>query len=474
MKKILLFTVFLYIGNILYGQSIQQQKTDSVCMLLKAYFNEKQDSKIYTLTSEAFKTSLSADAFKSFFVNNLFLLGKINEIVFENYVDGIGKYKAAFVSLNLTLLLSLDHNDKIETLLFNPYADETAIKNYEVGSTNTLTTSLDRAIDSAVQPYIRMQATAGLSIGIFKNGKTIFYGYGETVKGNKKIPDEHTMFEIGSISKTFTAILLADAVRSTRVKLDDPINKYLPDSIPPLEYLGIPITLKTLSNHSSGLPGLPSNFHTSDYRNPYKDYSKNDLYSFYKSFKPIRKPGEKYEYSNLAVGTLGVILENVYHESYETLFTEKICTPLGMRDTKEFLKKDDSARFAIGYNREGIYNPQWDFKTLAGAGSIRSTAADLLKYAKANLGGGSSELAKTIQLTHTVTFTEGQTKVALAWHYIKPGTDEVIFHNGETGGYHSYLAINRDKQFAVVILSNCARGTEEVGAAIMKWLEFNQ
>jgi CubicO group peptidase (beta-lactamase class C family) len=319
-----------------------------------------------------------------------------------------------------------------------------------------------------------MQAAAGLSIGILKDGKTIFYGYGETARGNKQIPDQHTIFEIGSISKTFTAILLADAVNSGNVKLDDPVNKYLPDSIPQLQFEGIPITLKTLSNHSSGLPRIPSNFHSSDNANPYKDYDHSDLYSFYKNFKPTRKPCEKYEYSNLAAGTLGVILERVYHENYETLLIEKICKPLGMNDTREFLRKDDSARFAKGYNEDGVYNSQWDFRALGAAGAIRSTVADLLKYAKANLGDAPPKLNKAIQLTHVVTFTDGEAKVGLAWHYIKPGIDEVIFQNGGTGGYHSYLAINTKKKFLVVILSNCTRGTEEVGDAIMKWMEKNQ
>jgi D-alanyl-D-alanine-carboxypeptidase/D-alanyl-D-alanine-endopeptidase len=97
-------------------------------------------------------------------------------------------------------------------------------------------------------------------------------------------------------------------------------------------------------------------------------------------------------------------------------------------------------------------------------------AFDLLKYANANLGKAPQKLYKAIQLTQNITFIEGETKIGLGWHYIKPGNDEVIFHNGETGGYHSYLAINTKKKFAVVILSNCARGTEDVGADIMKWL----
>ena len=128
----------------------------------------------------------------------------------------------------------------------------------------------------------------------------------------------------------------------------------------------------------------------------------------------------------------------------------RLCFP------REFLRKQDSSKFAKGYSEEGAYNSQWDFDALQAAGAIRSTAFDLLKYANANLGNAPTKLSKAMELTHTVTFSQGQTKVGLGWHLIKPGNDEVIFHNGETGGYHSYLAMNTKKKFAVIILSNCA------------------
>jgi CubicO group peptidase (beta-lactamase class C family) len=473
MKKILLLIAFACISNLLLAQDNQQHKTDSVCQLFKKYFNEKNSEQLYELAGETFKKALPLVAFKAVCDKSLFPLGEFKEPIFENYSDGVSKYKAVFSSMQLAFLLVLDKNDKIETFQFQPYVNDKTKKNYKVSSTNKLTTPLDKQVDSAVQPYITMQATTGLSIGILKDGKTIFYGYGETAKGNKQIPDENTIFEIGSISKTFTATLLADAVNMGKLKLDDPVNKYLPDSIPKLEYEGYPITLKALSNHSSGISGMPSNFNSADITNPYKDYDTNMLFSFYRNFRPERKPGEKYEYSNLAVGTLGVILERVYRKNYEALFVEKICDPLNMNDTRQFIRKNDSARFAKGYNENGLYNSQWDFKALAGAGAIRSTASDFLKYAKGNLGDAPAPLNKAMQLTHVVTFTAGSTKVGLVWHYIKPGNDEVIFHNGGTGGYRSYLAINPQKKFAVVILSNTSIGAEETGNTIMKWLEIN-
>jgi CubicO group peptidase (beta-lactamase class C family) len=471
MKKIFFALMYLSSGVLLQAQ--ESPKIDSVCKLVVKYFNERSPQQLYLLAGEDFKHALTEEAFTNVCNKNLFPLGEIKQTIFEKDETGVSRYKAVFSSATLTLFLSLDKNDKIAVFLFKPYRNEKAQKNYKVPSTNSLSTTLDKEVDSAVRPYISLQATAGLSVGILRDGKTFFYGYGETAKGNKEIPDEHTIYEIGSLSKTFTAILLADAVGNGKVKLDDPINKYLPDSIPPLHYEGIPISLKTLSNHSSGLPRMPSNFHSSDNSNPYTDYSDNDLFSFLKTFKPTRKPGEQYEYSNLAVGTLGVLLERVDGTTYEKLFIEKICKPLGMNETREFLRKQDSLRFAKGYGEEGLYNSQWDFDALQAAGAIRSTAFDLLQYANANLGNAPAKLYQAIELTHTMTFTQGQTKVGLGWHLITLGRDELIFHNGQTGGYHSYLAVNTKKKFAVVILSNCAKGTEDLGNSIMKWLEKN-
>jgi len=474
MKKLYIFSLLVFAIHIVKAQATRQQKIDSVCRLVQQYFNEKSIDKLYELTGEAFKKALPEENFKSVCVNNLFPLGEIKKAEFENLTNGVSRYKAIFTTINLTLLISLDKAEKIETFIFSPYKDVKAKRNDKVPSSNPLVTALDKEVDSAVQSYISLKATAGLSIGILKNGKTFFYGYGETARGNQQLPNEHTLFEIGSLTKTFTSILLADAVNNGKVRLEDPVNRYLPDSITLLQFGGIPVTLKTLANHSSGIPRMPSNFHSADNENPYKEYDRNDLFSFYKSFTPVRKPGEKYEYSNLAVGTLGVILEDVNHSSYEKLLAGTICKPLHMLETKVQLLATDTLRFAKGYKEDGSFSSQWDFKALGAAGCIRSTCSDLIKFAKANLGDAPPALNKDIRLTHLVTFTENKTKVGLAWHIIQPGTDEVIFHNGQTGGYHSYFAVNPDKKFAVVILSNCAIGTEEIGGVMMKWLETNE
>ena len=474
LKRIMILLIpVLTAACTLPAQNRQKEKTDSVSLLVQKKFNEKDVAGLYALTGDAFKKALSYETLLSFCNNNLYPLGEIKQLSFEKETNGICKYKSVFSTVSLNLFLGLDKSDKIETFLFKPWVDDKAKKSQKAASSNPLVSPLDKEVDSASQPYISMLQTTGLSIGILVNGKTYYYGYGETAKGNGQLPNEHSIYEIGSISKTFTATLLADAVEKGKVKLDDPVSKYFPDTIPALVYEGQPVTLKTLSNHSSGIPRMPNNFHPSDNNNPYKDYSDQDLYSFYKTFKLNRKPGAEYEYSNLAAATLGVILEKVYNKTYQDLIIEIICDPLGMNETREFIRKNDSIRFVKGYNEEGKYNSQWDFEAMAPAGSIRSTTSDMLLYANAQLGKGPAALEKAIGLTHEKTFSNGAVNTALGWHYIKPGKDEVIFHNGGTGGFRTYLAINLEKKFAVVVLSNTAISVDEMGNAIMKSLEEN-
>jgi CubicO group peptidase (beta-lactamase class C family) len=468
MRKIVPFLI-LIIMNLASQAQTQQQKVDSVCTLVKKYFNEKNAQKLYDLAGDNFHKQLTWETFENISNTNLFPRGEMKETIFEGNTSGVSKYKAVFATSNLDLLLSLDKAVKIETFLLRPYTNASPKKSLKVSSDNPLATSQDKAVDSLMQPFMAQLNTVGAAIAIFKNGKTYHYNYGETAKGNNNIPDNRTIFEIGSISKTFTAILLADAVNKGKIKLDDPVNKYLPDSIPAIKFDGVSVTVKSLINHSSGIPRMPDNF-TANKTDPYIDYDDRKLFGFYKNFKPVRKPGDKYEYSNLAVGTVGVILERINKDSYENMLLKTICKPLGMNDTKEYLRGQDSARFAKGYD-DGNFVAPWNFKAFMGAGGIRSTTADMILYAQAQLGTASPALNTDIQLTHTVTFKTADATLGMAWHYLKPGKDEILFHNGGTGGYKSYLAVNLQKKFALVILSNTTISVDGVGNGLMKWME---
>jgi CubicO group peptidase (beta-lactamase class C family) len=473
-KKILLpVSLFILSSCSASAQKTQQEKVDSVRVLMQQYFNAKDIAGIYSLAGEEFKKQLPSETFKTVCETQLFPLGKLNEAILEKYANGVNKYKAVFDAATLSMLLSLDKKDKMQLFLFEQYKNPNAKKNYKVPSDNKLITGIDKKVDESIASYINNLSTAGVSIGVFKEEKITVYNYGETEKGNKQLPAAATIYEIGSISKTYTAILLADAVKKGKIKLDDPVNKYLPDSIPLLQYNNKVITVQMLSNHSSAIPYMPDNFNKPgiDGQNSFKDYNNADLFSFLKHLKLTREPGAKYEYSNTAVGLLGVILEKINKKSFAVLITETICNPLGMKDTKQTLLQKDLVRFAKGYADNGNANASWDFLSLAAAGCIRSTVNDMMKYLKANINTKNPSLQAAMQLSHKVTSEKDNQKVALGWHILKPGNDEIVFHNGQTGGYHAYMAFNKEKKIGIVILSNCALSMDAAGNELMKWLE---
>ncbi|MDB5006980.1 MAG: ampC 1 [Mucilaginibacter sp.] len=454
------------------AQSRQQQKVDSVFEQVKKYFNQKNADAIYNMAGSDFQKELSIDAFGEVTNKNLFPLGEIKESALMSFVNNsTATYKLKFSSTTLQLLMSLDKRNKLELFLFQSYLEPVGNKTALVPTSNPLRSETDRKVDTVARSYIQKSNTVGLCIGIINNGQITTYGYGTTVKGFSKLPNADNFFEIGSITKTFTATLLAYYVNEGRVKLSDPITKYLPDSVAANPELKL-ITLQQLSNHTSGLARIPDNLvnHASDALNPYKDYTKQLLYAYLETCKLNSKPGEQYTYSNLAVGLLGSILEGVSGEPFQQVVTTLICRPLGMRSTAQYLNPLLFPRFAQVYNINGEPTPAWDFDVLAPCGALRSTVNDLLIYAKANMNTGTDELSKAIELTHHVTFTK-DVKIGLAWHIIIVNGVNYYFHNGGTNGSSSFLAFNPEKKLAVVILSNAAENTDSVGTEILKKIQ---
>jgi len=348
--------------------------------------------------------------------------------------------------------------------MFEPVGDKTAL----VATSNPLKSEIDKKIDTVARTYIQKANTVGVIIGVLNNGQINTYRYGETIKHSGKLPDADNFFEIGSITKTFTATLLAYYVNEGKIKLSDPITKFLPDSVkanPELQS----ITLLNLCNHTSGLARIPDNLisHAADALNPYKDYTKELLYTYLKTCKLESKPGEKYAYSNLAVGLLGSILENVSGELFSQMVRDIICKPLGMFSTDQYLNPLLMPRSVQVYNANGQPTEAWDFDVLAPCGALKSTLNDMMLYAKANLHPGADELSKAIELTHKITFNK-DVKIGLAWHVIKVDGVEYYFHNGGTNGSSSFLAFNPEKNIAVVVLSNAAESTDALGTGIFE------
>lgn len=457
-----------------YAQNRQLQKTDSVLTLIKQKFRLKNANELYALMGDKFKTALTPNAFQDVCNQQLFPLGNIKSDSLISFVNNkTATYKLKFDAVTLQLMLSLDQFNKIELFLFQPYKDVSLKKTLQAPTNNPLASAADKKIDTAARAYIQKNNTAGLSIGIVKNGALNIYNYGETIKGNKKLPTGNTVFEIGSITKTFTAALLAWYVNEGKVKLSDPITKYLPDSVAANPQLKN-VTLLSLCNHTSGLPNLPNNFQAQwpyDKSNPYKNYNKQLLFTYLKSCRLNNEPGRTYAYSNVAVGLLGIILEKISGKTYERTVQEIITTPLQMKSTAQHLSRILADRFVTVYDDNGNFTLAWDFDALAAAGALRSTVNDLAIYAKANMAADDSKLSKALRLTHQVTFKNSDTPIALGWHIIKVGGVEYTYHNGGTYGSSSFLAFNTEKKLAVIVLSNASESTDALGADLIKKLQ---
>jgi CubicO group peptidase (beta-lactamase class C family) len=470
--NIFLILITICCSSATFAQSRQQRKTDSVFVLVKKFFNAKQADSIYALTGDGFKKQLNLESFRSVTAQQLFPLNDIKGSSLISFVNNkVAAYKLIFGTVTLQFQMSLDQNDKLDLFLFEPFKQESADKVATAATSNKLATPMDNIIELVARPYIQKLNTVGLSIGILKDGNITTYNYGETTRGNDQLPTQNTIFEIGSITKTFTATLLAYYVNEGKVKLTDPITKYLPDSVaanPVLQQ----ITLQSLSNHTSGLDRVPGNlnFNNTDAANPYKTYNLQQLFAYLKTCKLNNKPSEQYDYSNLGVGLLGTILSKLSGQTFEQMVKDIICRPLGMQSTVQHLSPARQANFVSVYNVSGNITPPWDFDVLAPCGALHSSVSDLLQYARANMNIGIDALSKAFELTHQITFNK-DAKLGLGWHIIVVDGVEYYFHNGGTYGSSSFLAFNVEKKLAVVILSNSAESTDAMGTAILKRLQ---
>lgn len=329
-----------------------------------------------------------------------------------------------------------------------------------VTTNNPLVSKMDSLVHENVLTYMKKKGTTGLSIGILQNGQTNFYGYGETQEGNGKIPNENTIFEIGSISKTFTASAVALWANARGISLNTPVNNFLPSSIPVLEKDNQKIELIHLLNHTSSLPRLSDDIDKGwNPDNPYAHYDSTKMYNYLKTYKLTRKPGVLFEYSNLGMGLAGQILERQYGTTYEQIIKNLIAQPLGMTRTKIILTAEDAQNAAKPHDTKGNVLPYWDFKAYAGAGAMRSTAKDMLIYAKKHLDVPTDAIGNAFKNTRQNTYTGKGTdgvdyKIGLAWFELKMENQTVYVHDGGTGGFLSFLFVCPAKNLAMIYLNN--------------------
>jgi CubicO group peptidase (beta-lactamase class C family) len=324
---------------------------------------------------------------------------------------------------------------------------------------------MPQAVESEIESRIADGKLVGIVIGIVTKDGTTFHAYGEKQAGKEDLPDENTVFEIGSVSKVFTGILLADAVSRGEVAYTDPIEKYLPEDVTAPTRNDESITLEHLSVQTSGLPRMPSNFKPKNSANPFADYTYEQLYEYLGDAELESDIGEEFAYSNTGVGLLGHLLERATGKSYEALIVERIATPLNMPDTSIALSTDQKSRLAYGHIARQ-QAPNWDIPTLAGAGAIRSTAKDMTVFLAANLGHIDTPLHAAMDESHRPQANAGPNmQIGLGWLTLATdGPGPIVWHNGGTGGYRSFAGFVKETGIGVVVLTNISgAGHDDIG-----------
>ncbi|MEU6315644.1 serine hydrolase domain-containing protein [Streptomyces sp. NPDC047014] len=308
-------------------------------------------------------------------------------------------------------------------------------------------------------------------------------GAGSTRTDGGATPGPDTLFEIGSVTKTFTALALARLAGAGAVRLDEPLADLLPVGTAVPSRGGRPITLEHLATHTSGLPRLPKGMllrallrpSTPD---PYAGCSAEVLLSGLARTRLGATPGKRFRYSNLGAGLLGLALSRRADTAYEALITREICAPLGMTDTLVTLDEPRAERSAQGHTRSGRPTTPWHLADLAGAGALRSTATDLVAYVRAQWDDAAvpADLTEAIRLTREVRHR----RTPFAWIHLgwmahrlhpKQGAHLQIWHNGGTGGFSSFVGFDPENRLAVIALANTSRPLDRPASTLLHTLQ---
>ncbi|ETZ22315.1 hypothetical protein N824_25635 [Pedobacter sp. V48] len=339
---------------------------------------------------------------------------------------------------------------------------------------NPLKDKLDVAVQVAAADYMANPGTVGLSIAIYREGHSLIYNYGESIKGSGQLIKANQLFNLGSVAKTYIGIMLAEAVIEKKASLEDDIRKYLPGEYPNLQYDGHPVRLIDIANHTSALPKSSRNFSAKTMDSIknislpkqidfFAKYSQDTLMKDMHHFKLDTIPGAKYEYNGNAMTILILLLERIYHQPYEQLVTKYLKNHLGLYDTRTKIPVNQLSRFIQGY-KDASRPVQWYDLTVnktneintnlfyPGGPSMNSTMSDMLKYVIANV----KETDPAIKLSHKVTFRQSDsTAIGLSWMIENNKGKRTLYHSGRTGiGFSTLCLAYPEDKIGIMILVN--------------------
>ena len=465
MKKLLLILTITVMTNVLFAQT--ENYKHAVDSFQTNYNAEKYDA-IYDSFSAKMQQALPLEKTNEFLTSLKAQFGNIKDKEFVSYQRGSANYKTQFERAVLTVNIALDDENKINGLSIKPYQEPKA---NETEAVNALSSYPKEIADLIFAQSKDFPNNTQLSVGIFHDDETHYYGVVKENDTIKPIDNKGQLFEIGSITKVFTSTVLASLVEEGKMMLTDSINNYYPFTFKD----SVKITFEHLANHTAGLPRLPANIDMSDEQNPYKSYGEKELNDYLEHLLQLEnEPAVVYAYSNLGAGLLGYTLGLSEGMSFQKLLQQRIFSRYEMNDS--FTSSDNLGyRLVKGLNTDGEIVSNWDFDALFAAGGIVSTAEDMMRFAKAQFNPANRELT----LTREPTFTVNQNmKIGLGWHILMFANDKELFwHNGGTEGYSSSITINIDDKSAVIILSNISafnpdrRNVDSLGFGLLEIVE---
>ena len=325
--------------------------------------------------------------------------------------------------------------------------------------------ALDDAVRQRADELTRLGMHPSIVIAVIDGKDSAVYGFGSSHPGKPGKPGADTVYQIGSVTKTMTALLLADAVVEGKASLDEPVARLLPGYALPA-YDGRQITLLDLATHYSSLPRLPDNFAPKNPANPYADYTETAQRQFLAAYRLPHAPGSAFDYSNIGYAVLGTALAAQAGSSYEALLQSRITVPLGMRSTSNTPSAGMLARLAPGHLLSGEATPAWDLNVVAPAGGVYSSARDMVAYLQAYMVKPLRPYVLAVQPQRPLG-AGSAAKIGLAWVLEQRQGQGYAWHSGQTGGYTSYAAFTTDGKRGVVVLTNTARLVDTLGLAAL-------
>lgn len=443
----------IYLLLLAISLSIANAQTNHIIKdSLIAKFNRGDLKGIYAMADAGFKTGITEEQLVGL-LQGASGLGKILSSEFMGTdADSVSSYRLIFPKKSLLLNIRASSPFAYNNFGLSFYKLPVVRTRQKFLTDNAMKSHLDSVVQDAVSLYMSNKNVAGLSIGVLKNGKMYKYNFGETKKESGQMPTANTIYEIGSVTKTFTGILLARAVVDGKVNLNDDIRKYLSGNYPNLAFAEHPIQLVHLSNHTSRLPSHPKIPDTTeDPFSPAVKFTDSMLTNILHQITIDTLPGIKREYSNFAVGLLGTILEKVYRLKYEQLVKKYILSPYGMKQTKISLSKADFKKFSQGYDLEGNLAPYWRNRLAEPAGGIRSTTHDMLLYIKEQMNIKDT----SAELSHKITFGDTQKGTGLNWGISTTKEGHLRWtHDGGTDGFTSLCIVYPELNSGIILLTN--------------------